>query len=273
MIHRRSDDTTRAMGEISELALSCEDQAAFRDRLLDRLDRLIGFDLASVHSGRDPRQTSMRVRGYDADFVAERLLAYMTEFEPGELAAADSGRPLVDTEVLSPRRRERLSLYREQLRPRGVSVMVTTIWRDHNAGFGFHLARCGRGRRFHHREIRTLEQLLPAIKLAESYVAARAMAAEPATRSFDAWADQIGLTRAERRVAELAVRGLQNPEIATMLGVSALTVRNQLGAVFRKADVTNRSELAYVCASGQGDRRSLDEMPAWPDFFGLGSDV
>ena len=268
MIHRRSDGTTRAMGEIAELALSYDDQAEFRDGLLDRLDQLIGFDLASLHSGRDPRQASMRMRGYDVELVAERLLGYMMELEAGELAAADSDRPLVDTDVLSLKRRERLSLYREQLRPHGVSVMMTTIWRDRNAGFGFHLARCGRGRQFHRHEIDTLEQVLPAIKLAESYVAARAMAADrPATRSFDAWADQVGLTRAERRVAELVVRGLQNREIATLLGVSALTVRNQLGAVFRKAEVTNRSELAFVCASAHGDRHSPDEPPAWPDFF------
>lgn len=256
------------MGEIADLALSCDDQAAFRDQLLDRLDQLIGFDLASLHSGPDPRRASMRMRGYDVDLVAERLLGYMMEFEPGELAAADSGRPLVDTEVLSLSRREVLSLYREQLRPHGVSVMMTAIWRDHHAGFGFHLARCGRGRKFHRHEIETLEQVLPAIKLAESYVAARAMAVDrPATRSFDAWADQVGLTRAERRVAELVVRGLQNREIATLLGVSSLTVRNQLGTVFRKADVTNRSELAFICASAHRDRHTPDEPPAWSDFF------
>jgi len=268
VIHRRSDDTTRAMGEIAELALSCDDQAAFRDWLLERLDQLIGFDLASLHSVRAPRQASMRVRGYDADLVAERLFGYMLEFEPGELAAAVRGRPLVDTEVLSRRRREQLSLYREQLLPHGVSVMMTTMWRDHHAGFGFHLARCGRGRTFHRDEIQTLEQLLPAIRLAESYVVARAMTADQsATLSFDDWADQTGLTRAERRVAELAARGLQNREIATMLGVSSLTVRNQLGAVFRKADVTNRSELAFVCASPPGDRNAPNGGAAWTDFF------
>lgn len=220
VIHRRSDDTTRAMGEIAELALSCDDQAAFRDWLLERLDQLIGFDLASLHSVRAPRQASMRVRGYDADLVAERLFGYMLEFEPGELAAAVRGRPLVDTEVLSRRRREQLSLYREQLLPHGVSVMMTTMWRDHHAGFGFHLARCGRGRTFHRDEIQTL-----------------------------------------------AARGLQNREIATMLGVSSLTVRNQLGAVFRKADVTNRSELAFVCASPPGDRNAPNGGAAWTDFF------
>lgn len=267
-IHRRSDDVARAMGELAELALSCDDQAAFRDRLIDRLDQLIGFDLASFHSAHDPRQASMRVRGYDADLVAARLLGHMMEFEPGELEAADRGRPVVDTEVLSLRRREQLSLYREVLRPHGVSVMMTAMWRDRDVGFGFHLARCGRGRRFHRHELQTLEQVLPAIKLAESYVSARALAASrPASRSFDAWADQVGLTRAERRVTELVVRGLQNREIATLLGVSSLTVRNQLGAVFRKVDVTNRSELAFVCASSHGDRPSLDDPPAWSDFF------
>ena len=56
LIQRRSDDATRAMGELAELALSCDDQAAFRDWLLDRLDHLIGFDLASLHSAHAPQQ-------------------------------------------------------------------------------------------------------------------------------------------------------------------------------------------------------------------------
>lgn len=54
---------------------------------------------------------------------------------------------------------------------------------------------------------------------------------------------------------------------STKPSTASQNVRNQLGAVFRKVDVTTRSELAFVCTSSHGDRRSLDELPAWSDFF------
>jgi DNA-binding CsgD family transcriptional regulator len=52
------------------------------------------------------------------------------------------------------------------------------------------------------------------------------------------------LTPAERRVAELAVQGLSNAEIAAQRGRSLRTVANQLASVFRKMGVTSRVTLA-----------------------------
>jgi DNA-binding CsgD family transcriptional regulator len=57
------------------------------------------------------------------------------------------------------------------------------------------------------------------------------------------------LTPAELRVAELAVQGLQNKEIARELGTAPATVRNQLHAVYRKLRVVDRRGLVRAMQS------------------------
>ncbi|MGA9526050.1 MAG: LuxR C-terminal-related transcriptional regulator [Myxococcaceae bacterium] len=261
---RRLESRERAMGEIAELAQTFDETREFRAELLDRLDRWIGFDLATMHSVRGAEDASMYVRGYDAALVEERILGYLMELEPHELAAVEADRPMIDIEVLPLARREQLSLYREQLWPQRVSVFTTVVWRNRHGAFGFHLARSGRGRRFSRQERETLEVLLPSIKLAEAYLRTRTEAAPAVARSFDAWADEVRLTRSERAVAELVARGLQNREIAALLGISPLTARNHLATVFRKADVTTRAELAFVCSNAGEERRvNPGNAPAW----------
>jgi DNA-binding CsgD family transcriptional regulator len=51
------------------------------------------------------------------------------------------------------------------------------------------------------------------------------------------------LTASERRVAELAVEGRSNPEIAQVLFVTRKTVETHLGHVYRKLHISGRAEL------------------------------
>ncbi|HEX6389416.1 MAG TPA: helix-turn-helix transcriptional regulator, partial [Solirubrobacteraceae bacterium] len=51
------------------------------------------------------------------------------------------------------------------------------------------------------------------------------------------------LTPSERRVAEMAAKGMSNPEIAQALFVTRKTVEMHLGRVYRKLDVHGREEL------------------------------
>jgi DNA-binding NarL/FixJ family response regulator len=51
------------------------------------------------------------------------------------------------------------------------------------------------------------------------------------------------LTPSERRVAAMAAHGLTNPQIAQALFLSTRTVEGHLTHVFRKLDVTARTEL------------------------------
>ena len=56
------------------------------------------------------------------------------------------------------------------------------------------------------------------------------------------------LTASERRVAELAVRGLRNREIAEALFVSLKTVEVHLGRTYTKLGIKGRSQLAEALA-------------------------
>jgi two-component system response regulator DesR len=55
-----------------------------------------------------------------------------------------------------------------------------------------------------------------------------------------------GLSRREGQVLEHVVRGMSNPEIASLLHVSRDTVKQHTSAVYRKLGVRNRAEAASV---------------------------
>jgi DNA-binding CsgD family transcriptional regulator len=56
------------------------------------------------------------------------------------------------------------------------------------------------------------------------------------------------LTASERRVAELAARGLSNPEVARELVVSRATVESHLRSAYRKLDIASRDQLGAALA-------------------------
>ena len=63
--------------------------------------------------------------------------------------------------------------------------------------------------------------------------------------------DSLGspLTSRERDIFEYLQRGYSNRQIALVLGTSPLTVRNQLGRLFRKVGVASRSELVGLASA------------------------
>ncbi len=59
-------------------------------------------------------------------------------------------------------------------------------------------------------------------------------------RQFQRW----GLSAAEEEVALLLLKGLSHKEIAAVRGITEATARQQAGAIYRKAGLSGRSDLA-----------------------------
>lgn len=81
-------------------------------------------------------------------------------------------------------------------------------------------------------------------------------------QQFDAW----GLTDAEREIAILILRGLSYKEIGNARGTAERTVRHQALAIFRKAGLAGRAEMAaFFLESMLGPaRRAAEEEPEEP---------
>ncbi|UTP73411.1 LuxR C-terminal-related transcriptional regulator [Alteromonas sp. LMIT006] len=72
---------------------------------------------------------------------------------------------------------------------------------------------------------------------------------ETKAQFFNAIAEQFeqwGLTSTEKEVALLLVKGLSNFEIAEVRGKSEKTISHQASAIYKKAGVTGRHELAAL---------------------------
>lgn len=234
--------SARVAGEIAELAQDVAATGCFRARLLDVLDREVGFDKASVHRLAPGSHPESFLRGWERPEEFANLPQYMTELAPHEVASASEGKPVIDTEALSLARRDQLALYQRFLRPEKVTLYATVMWRSAPAVVGLALARTGRST-FTSAQKQMLEELLPAVRLADALVAERR------THDADAWLATTDLSAREREVCTLVIRGFTNPEIAAISRVSLHTVRNQLAAAFRKLDVSTRAELVFVATS------------------------
>jgi len=96
---------------------------------------------------------------------------------------------------------------------------------------------------------------LGAVVLGSGVAASGASAAtfaEPA-------ADPFGLTRRERQVLDLVVRGLTNGQIAERLGLSGKSVSNMVSTILGKMGVNDRVEAAAVAREQQvPGRRQID---------------
>jgi two-component system nitrate/nitrite response regulator NarP len=77
----------------------------------------------------------------------------------------------------------------------------------------------------------------------------RAMEISLSPQADDPFAE---LTARERAIAALVVRGLRNQEVASELGIGESTVKVHLHNIFRKLDISSRTELV-IAATGPSD--------------------
>lgn len=155
-------------------------------------------------------------------------------------AALGRDRLYVDLDVYSSRERSELPFYADIVRPQRISSQLVIAVDFHGCRRAtIHLCRHGAALRFGSSLVDRLRAIVPALGLID---------AASSTRSPPAVQGDPGLGPRELEVARLAGRGLETKEIAALLGTRPATVRNQLHAIFRKLDVSNRAELAFVLA-------------------------
>src|SRR5215471_1836078 len=143
----------RDSGVVSEMALSARSLVDFEQGFFEYLRPIVGFDaVCSVWSGSDGAVRTVTAPEYGALRMREDFPRYMSELSPTELFGFAAPKPAVDLDVISRRRREHLSVYRELLTPLRVSAFVTNVWHSRFGVFGFHFARTGSARRFNHSE-------------------------------------------------------------------------------------------------------------------------
>ena len=228
--------------------------AAFRTRVLGTLQQLVGADSATVldRAWLDVDERGARERtvylGATAGF-AQRFFDHRWRYARSLSRLRHvmrAGRPIIDDAVYGTRERQRLAIYREIFLPQNATSILAASARCRGVETATVVfKRHGRSARFRASDAARLEMMLPAIALADARFRyafeARRAATTPARSSLPQ-----GLGEREAQVAQLASRGLRNAEIAAMLGTSAETVKRQLGSVFAKVQVSNRTELAML---------------------------
>jgi DNA-binding CsgD family transcriptional regulator len=233
-------DELSSIGEIVELAQSRPTRQAFRQGVLEALERRLGFQGAMMeeldpgqqlvncgHIGLDVRLIETAREGWTA--------CYKAEIAPLFAIADRVGGVVVDSQVFGRRDRAQRRYYAEVSGPMQIEHMLWVRLQIRGrvvASMAF--GRPKSSRPFVDKQLNLVRALAPMLALADN--------------SFDdappPAAAAIGLSAREREVASLVGLGYTNREIAMALGTSANTVRNQLVTVFRKAEVTTRAELA-----------------------------
>jgi DNA-binding CsgD family transcriptional regulator len=131
----------------------------------------------------------------------------------------------------------------EIMRPSGITSVLDLAVKLGPQRFGFISLHRSGGRRFSSVETDLLRPIAPALG---------AVASALFSRHRQSHNHQLAskLSARELEIAELVARGLSNKEIATTLGSSTNTVRNQLHAIYKKLSISCRTELTRMAVVG-----------------------
>jgi DNA-binding CsgD family transcriptional regulator len=145
--------------------------------------------------------------------------------------------------------RARMATQHEILDPSGLQgAMACPLWFGGGIVGLVMLFRGGRARPFSAEIVHDVTRLLPAFGLAEAALRRAAMLEPAAVGTADAQSVSALATLGarERQVASLIATGLSSKEIASALGSSFHTVRNQTRRIFERLGVRSRSQLAAL---------------------------
>lgn len=231
-------DNRLTTDELVGLAFEARDRGELRREVLRRLCAEIGASAGNMMTVRVPPDDAVLLAAPPDHLARASRLWFQEEMRPMR-DALDTRRVASDSIVYGVRR-ERLLVVREIMNPLGISAAMAAIL---SVGGGeqvfLALYRDG-GRRFTDDDERKLAPLVPALAVADASLHPALVAGRG--RPLDVPIAQ--LKARERAICNLVLRGCTNPDIASALGLSVNTVRNQLSRLFTAWDVSTRTELA-----------------------------
>jgi DNA-binding CsgD family transcriptional regulator len=225
-------DVPQVLFEIAALAVRAHDRTEFRSGTLTLLQGLLPFDVAFFQSGASTAGPEPVTWGMPP--LAERLLARKADTIWSELAgiraAALGTGGVVEASGLVSADSELGRLWRS-----GQPIHHLCLGALEEGRTALVMGRATEP--FVRRELEVLRLCLPVLGLGDR----RASEVQEALGAR--------LTPREQEIFDFVSRGYNNREIASVLGTSPFTVRNQLCRLFRKVGVSGRSELVGLAAT------------------------
>ena len=235
----------RCVAELALTARQARDRPSFVLRALELLSGVLPFESA-VFSRSEP-ETSPTLFGIEPGALplierCERHFAdYVPEVQPVfDAAARDGG--VIDRNVFGSNFIRAPRFYAEIMRPQRLTSSLILMPRWGNRGLGILRMERHSGPHFRDTHLSQALALMPLFELAMTALAFTPPGAECLAP----------LTSRESEIAQHVTRGLTTPQIATLLGTSKFTIRNQISRIFDKTHVASRSELAAWIARRQG---------------------
>jgi DNA-binding CsgD family transcriptional regulator len=230
---------------IAEMACTAASPDEFDRGVLALFDQEIGVDVAAILTPQGPANVAVGFEPNVRAAMASNRIAITREFGRMLPAARNAGGVVVDSEYFGAEF-EHLVTYDVIMRPhRGRTTLLGVL--SYRQVSAVALGRCAGSRKFRAREIASLREVLPVLRVAEHrHLLARSSACG-ATQNDGATQDAIAsLTPREREVLSYLHLGYTNQQIALALGSSPRTVRNQLSNIYRKLEVSGRTEAVAV---------------------------
>lgn len=244
------------VGSFAEIIVGHRQPSVLWPALLRRLQETVPFDAGYMAaSWGNATEGRGAIAEHDEPFLKRNLGRFLAEIHPEEVARyTDQAR--VHHDVWSSARQRQLAVFREVLVPTGMKHMLVRVSVRHGNVAGFNLERRDAAFPFIDQELHLVDLVAPFLHIVE-VLTLRAEDDSIAT----SFSREHGLAKRESEFVALATRGLQNAEIAKLVGVSVNTVRNTFVRVFEKVGVANRAELAYLASRPSTEYASAIAIP------------
>ena len=199
----------------------------------------------------------------DASSFEAAMVTHAGELAPREIALQLSNVTFAADDIFSAQRLDELNLFRNYLPKLGLTKGISRVWFDRDR-FHFISMSCSTRadyRKFRTRVIPAMDRVFPVLAVAQRLVQSGSSSADADAVLPADLAREFKLTPAQRDTLSLVLRGLTNPEIARVLGLSVNTVRNRLAVCFEKLGVSRRTEALFILTEVNRKQRVSQESP------------